>query len=80
VQDPVALAVWVLRDQTPWDREHIIAAMNDGDNRRVNLTSAIPVLIVYGTAGVRPTGEVQFYDDIYGYDTELEEAAKAYTR
>jgi len=81
VQDPVALAVWVLRAQTPWDREHIIAAMNDGDNRRVNLTRPIPVLIVYGTAGVRPTGEVQFYDDIYGYDTELEEAlAKAYTR
>jgi murein L,D-transpeptidase YcbB/YkuD len=79
VQDPVALAVWVLRDQTPWDKEHIIAAMNDADNRRVNLTKAIPVLIVYGTAAVRPTGEVQFYDDIYGYDTELEEAlTKAY--
>lgn len=81
VQDPVGLAVWVLRDQPPWDKEHIVAAMNDADNQRVNLNKPIPVLIVYGTAAVRPAGEVQFFDDIYGYDTELEQAlAKAYTQ
>ncbi len=78
-EDPVGLAAWVLRDQPPWDRVHIVAAMNDGDNSRVNLNKPIPVLIVYGTAAVRPTGNVQFFNDIYGYDTELEQAlAKAH--
>jgi murein L,D-transpeptidase YcbB/YkuD len=81
VQDPVGLAAWVLRDQPPWDKEHIVAAINDGDNQRVNLNKPIPVLILYGTAAVRPAGEVQFFDDIYGYDTELEQAlAKNYTQ
>ena len=74
VQDPVGLAMWVLRDQPQWDKESIVAAMNDRDNRRVNLSKPIPVIIVYGTAAVRPTGDVQFFNDIYGYDTELEQA------
>ncbi len=82
LQDPVGLAAWVLRDQPPWDRRHIAAAMNGGaDDQRVNLNKPIPVLIIYTTAGVRPAGDVQFFDDIYGYDTELERAlANAYTQ
>ncbi|HVN63256.1 MAG TPA: L,D-transpeptidase family protein [Candidatus Binataceae bacterium] len=81
VQNPADLAMWVLRDQPGWDKARILDAMNQGDdNRRVNLAQPIPVLIVYGTAAVRPAGEVQFFDDIYGYDSELEQAlAKAYS-
>lgn len=79
VQDPVALAAWVLRDKPGWDRDHIIAVMNGSDDSvQVDLDRPIPVLIVYSTAAVRPNGEVQFFDDIYGYDAELEQAlAKA---
>ena len=32
----------------------------------------IPVLILYGTAVVKEDGEIQFFDDIYGYDAALE--------
>lgn len=79
VQDPVALAAWVLRDKPGWDKDHIIAVMNGSDDSvQVDLRQPIPVLIVYSTAAVRPNGEVQFFDDIYGYDAELEQAlAKA---
>ena len=54
--------------------------MNGGrDNQQVNLTSPIPVLILYGTAVVDPEGPVHFFDDIYGYDDELQKAlAKGY--
>ena len=41
---------------------------------QVNLDKPIPVLILYSTAVVEPNGDVHFFDDIYGYDAELEQA------
>ena len=80
VEKPAELAAWVLRDKSDWSLERAQAAMKSGsDNAQVNLTSPIPVLILYGTAGVDPEGTVQFFDDIYGYDDELKQAlAKGY--
>jgi murein L,D-transpeptidase YcbB/YkuD len=80
VQDPVALAVWALRGNPGWDRDRVIAVMNgSADNVRVNLVQPIPVLIVYGTAVAAQDTKVYFYNDIYGYDAELEqELARGY--
>jgi L,D-transpeptidase YcbB len=80
VEKPAELAAWVLRDKPDWSLERAQAAMKSGaDNTQVNLTSPIPVLILYGTAVVDPEGTVQFFDDIYGYDEELKQAlAKGY--
>lgn len=73
VEDPVALAAWVLRDKPEWTPEAIRAAM-DGDNTiRVTLEKPIPVWIVYVTAVVMENGEVRFFDDIYKQDVELQE-------
>jgi murein L,D-transpeptidase YcbB/YkuD len=79
VQDPLGLALWVLRDKPGWNRDRILAAMNGGDPTQVNLDKPTPVLILYGTAAVKPDGKAYFFDDIYGYDSELEQAlAKGY--
>jgi murein L,D-transpeptidase YcbB/YkuD len=80
VEKPAELAAWVLRDKPDWSLARAQAAMASGkDNVQVNLTSPIPVLILYGTAVVDPEGTVQFFDDIYGYDDELRKAlAKGY--
>ena len=73
VQDPVTLAVWVLRGKLGWDRDRVIATMNGAtDNLNVTLDKPIPVLIVYGTAIAPRDGKVYFFNDIYGYDAELE--------
>ncbi len=73
VEKPAELAAWVLRDNQGWPLERIRAAMQTGkDNVQVNLTSPIPVLILYGTAVVDEQNTVHFFDDIYGYDGELE--------
>jgi murein L,D-transpeptidase YcbB/YkuD len=77
VQDPVALAAWVLRDQPGWTIDRIRAAMNGDQTVQVNLEKPIPVLILYSTAVVEPDGQVHFFDDIYGYDAKLEEALAA---
>jgi murein L,D-transpeptidase YcbB/YkuD len=74
VEDPVALAAWVLRDKPEWTVDRIRATMNGDTTVQVNLDKPIPVLILYSTAVVEPDGEVRFFDDIYGYDASLARA------
>jgi L,D-transpeptidase YcbB len=72
VEDPVELALWVLRDNPEWNEERIRAAMAGDQTVRVEVANPIPVLIVYGTAVVMEDGEVRFFSDIYGLDAELQ--------
>jgi murein L,D-transpeptidase YcbB/YkuD len=72
VEDPVALAVWILRDNPVWTAERIREAMNGDETLRVNLQKPIPAWILYGTAVVQENGEVHFLKDIYGHDAALE--------
>jgi murein L,D-transpeptidase YcbB/YkuD len=71
VEDPKALAEWVLRNNPGWTREKIDAAFKAEKQLQVNLTREIPVLIVYGTAVAKEDGQVFFLDDIYGFDKKL---------
>ncbi len=73
VEKPAELAAWVLRDKPEWTLDRVRAAMQTGkDNVQVNLTNPVPVLILYGTAIVDEQNEAHFFDDIYGYDADLE--------
>jgi L,D-transpeptidase YcbB len=72
VEDPAALAAWLLRDQSKWTLDAVKAAMQSGpDNQQVNLMPPVPVVIIYLTAVVEEDGEVYFFDDIYGRDRDL---------
>jgi murein L,D-transpeptidase YcbB/YkuD len=72
VQDPPKLADWVLRDNPKWDEQTIADAMNDGeDNKSVSLPKPLPVVIFYATAW-SDDGEMHFFRDMYGYDSDLE--------
>jgi L,D-transpeptidase YcbB len=74
VEDPVALAAWLLQDQPEWTADHIRAATLGEETFRVDLKRPVPVLIVYGTAVTMEDGEVHFFRDIYGQDAALEQA------
>jgi L,D-transpeptidase YcbB len=75
VEQPADLVAWVLRNNPGWDLERVKATMNgEKNNLQVNLVTRIPVLIVYGTATVNEENQVRFFDDIYGYDAELDKA------
>lgn len=81
VEDPKSLAEWVLRDNPGWTRERIQEAFQSQKQQQVNLTRAIPVLIVYGTAVAKEDGRVYFFDDIYGHDAALRNLlAQAYSK
>ncbi|HEY6351879.1 MAG TPA: L,D-transpeptidase family protein [Candidatus Angelobacter sp.] len=75
VEDPVALALWVLRDPA-WTKERILAAMKNEkkDAFQVNLKKPVSVLILYASAMARENGEVDFYDDVYRQDFNLQRA------
>jgi len=70
------MAVWVLQGQDgDWDADKVSEAMNSGeDNKTINLKTTLPVVLTYLTANADEDGSVHFFDDIYGYDKELEAA------
>jgi L,D-transpeptidase YcbB len=74
VQKPVDLAVWVLEGQGgDWDLDKVEEAMSSGpDNKTVSLKTPLPIVIFYLTAIVAEDGQVNFFDDIYGYDSEMQ--------
>lgn len=74
VEDPVALAEWLLREQPPWSRERIVAAMNGERTQLVTLARPLPVVLYYVTALATSDGAVRFADDVYGHDARLERA------
>ena len=75
VEDPVALAQWLLQDQSGWTRERIQAAMAGTSPLRVDLTRPLPVILFYMTAMVMPADQALYFaDDIYGHDTKLARA------
>lgn len=78
VSDPVALAEHVLRSAAgDWTAEDIKLAMSGAPNQRVNLSKPIQVMILYGTAMATESGQVLFFDDIYGHDERLEKLLRA---
>ncbi|HKS24320.1 MAG TPA: L,D-transpeptidase family protein [Thermoanaerobaculia bacterium] len=77
VENPTALAAWVLREQPQWTPEKIKAAMNGKEPAQVNLRDPIPVLIIYTTVTVDDDGTVRFFEDIYGHDAALQNALAA---
>ncbi|MGZ8709267.1 MAG: L,D-transpeptidase family protein [Thermoanaerobaculia bacterium] len=72
VEDPAALAEWVLREKPEWTKDRIQAAFEGKrDDMYVNLARPITVKITYQTVVAQADGTIHFYDDIYGHDAKL---------
>ena len=72
IEDPAALAAWVLRDDPQWTPDRINAAMHGETSIEVKLPHGILILILYGTAVVDENDTVHFFRDIYGLDAMLQ--------
>lgn len=70
LEEPIALAEYVLRDKPQWTRDRIEQAMQAGEERVVKLAAPIPVYLVYWTVRVSGEGVVHFRRDVYGIDGE----------
>ncbi|MEM1405304.1 MAG: L,D-transpeptidase family protein [Bacteroidota bacterium] len=67
VENPELLARYLLDDKH-WDINTIREHMKASKPESVSLTKKVGVNVVYLTAWVDTNGELQFRDDIYGYD------------
>lgn len=74
VENPTALAAWVLHADSRWTPQAIDTAINGEQTITVALPHPLTVIIIYGTAVVPENGEVHFLPDIYGYDARLKTA------
>lgn len=81
LQDAEKMADWVLDGQGDWDTDKIHDAMfgpTDGsqpeDNKIVGLQATLPVAITYLTAVAEEDDMMHFFNDIYGYDKQLDAA------
>jgi L,D-transpeptidase YcbB len=68
VEQPEALARYVLADQPEWTLERISDAMHAGTEKTVKLSQRLPVYLGYWTARVSADGILQFRSDLYGID------------
>jgi murein L,D-transpeptidase YcbB/YkuD len=74
VEEPVALARFVLRDMPEWTEARIEEAMTKGESATLRLKEPLPVLIAYTTALADDKGKVYFFADIYQRDPPLDKA------
>lgn len=76
VEDPAALAAWVLRDSPGWSADRVNAAMDGDKTEPVPVAPPIPVWIVYATAVAAEDGSLTVYKDIYHYDEQFQRASR----
>ncbi|WP_338324288.1 L,D-transpeptidase family protein [Extensimonas vulgaris] len=75
VEDPVALARFVLQNDPAWPEERIREAMAAGKSSTIRLAEPIPVVIAYITTVIKQ-GKVHFFADLYGHDRLLAQALR----
>ena len=75
IEEPVALALWVLHDQPKWTEARIRQSMGLPRPVIARLAEPVPVLLTYQTAVV-DDGVLRFVPDLYGQDALLEQALK----
>ena len=77
IQHPIELAVYLLRNDPRWDRDALLAALDDAEDRTVSLPEPMPIHLLYWTAWADVDGTIQFRRDIHDRDVPLFTALRA---
>jgi murein L,D-transpeptidase YcbB/YkuD len=77
IQQPIDLAVYLLRQDPRWDRDALLTALNSAVDRTVPLPQPMPLHLLYWTAWADRDGTIQFRRDIHGRDEPLLTALRA---
>jgi len=76
VENPDALAEYLLQGKPGWGPGALAAAYDTSVNHSVGIPKPIPVHILYWTSWADENGILQFRDDIYGIDAVLDRALR----
>jgi murein L,D-transpeptidase YcbB/YkuD len=71
-----ALAAYLLKDRSAYSPDTIASLLSRGARRVVRMADPIPVHLIYMTAWVDPDNHLQFRNDIYQRDRDLNTALK----
>ena len=71
IQHPIELAVYLLRNNPRWDRDSLLAALDNAEDRSVPLREPMPIHLLYWTAWADADGTIQFRRDIHDRDATL---------
>ncbi len=77
IQQPIGLAVYLLRQDPRWNRDSLLHALDDAVDRTVPLPEPMPIHLLYWTAWADWDGTIQFRRDIHGRDAPLLKALRA---
>lgn len=75
VEDPIALAKFVLYDEPEWTEAGIRDAMSGIASKTIRLRQPVRVLITYSTVIVK-NGKIYFFPDLYAQDALLDKALR----
>ncbi len=70
VQNPFDFAE-VLLGSEGWDQDKIQATLDSLETKTVYLPEPVPVMLLYWTAEIGPSGDVHFYSDVYSRDARI---------
>ena len=71
IEKPIELAAYLLTDNSNWTYKKLTDAVNSKKTRTIFLSDPMNIHILYWTAWVDKDGTVNFRDDIYGRDRQL---------
>lgn len=72
VADAKKLALYILNKQEFWTDERLTTELSTNEEKPIAINPTIPVYIVYFTTWIDHSGAIQFRNDIYGLDKQLE--------
>ena len=77
IEQPIALAEYLLRPNPRWTRDSILSALGDAVDRTVPLPEPMPIHLLYWTAWADGDGTIEFRRDIHDRDAPLWKALRA---
>lgn len=80
VEDPAALAYFVLQDDPNWPMQRIQNVLAKRISQTVQLQTPVPVVISYFTTVIGEDGKLYFLPDVYGQDRVLKQALQKHSQ
>lgn len=72
VENPLKLALYILRSSPNWNQKKIQLSIDNKKTTTIQIKPTLPVYIVYFTAWIGNSGEINFRNDLYNMDKQLE--------
>lgn len=73
LEQPFALAEYLLKDDPSWSDSYVQEILDEGKTKYVKVPHPIPIFITYITAWVDENGRVNFRNDVYQLDEDENE-------